>query len=102
VPPVVLSFPTQTVDAPRLSRLQEALDTLRTHLFVLARELLVTGLTAGWVVLWGLTVRLHYIKGDVLDAALTTLVFVLPAVGLFAWRLTRKVERERIPTPAIG
>lgn len=98
----MLSFPTRTADTPRSSRLQEALDTIRTYLFVLARELLVTGLTAGWLVLWGLTVRLHYIEGDVLDAALTTLVFVLPAVGLFAWRLTHKVERERLPVPAIG
>lgn len=93
----MLSFPDQTVDAPRLERLHEAVDTLWSYAFLLATELAVVGVTAGWILLWGATVRLHYSKGHVVDAGLTTLLLILPAVGIFAWRLTRKLEGNGLP-----
>lgn len=46
----------------------------------------------GWITFWGLVARLHVQQGDIVSAAVVSLIFVLPAIGGFVYYLRLKVS----------
>lgn len=52
-------------------------------------EVAVLNGVVGWTYFWGLVVRLHYLEGDVANAALTGGVFVVPAILGLGWHVAR-------------
>lgn len=61
------------IDAPNLTE-------LKRYGSRLLRWLILTVAAIGWVVFWGLVVRLHGQQGDIVSAAVVSVLFVLPAI----------------------
>lgn len=82
---------TDSVSVPdQAHRIGDGITTLWSYGIEVGKELLIVGFVAGWVLLWGATARIHYSQGDMAALSITVLLFVLPAIGLLGWRLTRK------------
>lgn len=59
----------------------------------------VVAVAATWVAFWGLVVRLQFLQGEFLSAAVTGLAFVLPAiVGLVAFIDPLPDPRRLVPS----
>lgn len=62
---------------------------LRTAGKLFLVEIALLNLGVGWITFWGLVVRLHYRHGDMANAAVTGVVYVLPAILGLGWHVVR-------------
>ncbi|MFC5279379.1 hypothetical protein ACFPM1_11525 [Halorubrum rubrum] len=88
-----------------MSELRNAVDPVRStvstatdHVVRAARTLSAGVGLAGWVLFWSRVVEAHYSQGDLVSAAFTTTVFVLPAIGALLWYVARSLDVDAIPT----
>ncbi|SMO42354.1 hypothetical protein [Halorubrum cibi] len=88
-----------------MSTIRNAVDSVRrtastatTHVVEAATVLLVGLGLAGWSLFWSRVGRMHYAQGDLVSAAFTTTVFVLPAIGAFVWYVATSLDVDTGPT----
>lgn len=62
-----------------------------------AKRLLLGAFALGYLTLWGGLAARHYATGDIADAVLTLVVFVVPFVGLVLYGVSKRYD-----TPEIG
>lgn len=73
------------IDVPNLAEIKRVGSSL-------LRWLILTVAAVGWVVFWGLVVRLHGQQGDIVSAAVVSVLFVLPAIVGYVQYLRLKLS----------
>ncbi|OYR57825.1 hypothetical protein DJ70_04785, partial [Halorubrum halodurans] len=68
---------------------RRTVSTVTTRVVEVATTLLAGLALAGWSLFWSRVGRMHYAQGDLVSAAFTTAVFVLPAIGAVLWYVAR-------------
>jgi hypothetical protein len=74
-------------------------DTAATFVGRLLRELVLLGVIAGWLLLWGTTAALNYRQDDPIGLGLVVAVLVLPVVAAYLWHLAALVTDDAVNLP---
>ena len=87
-----------------MSAIRNAVDSVRrtvstvtTRVVEVAATLLVSVGLVGWSLFWSRVGRMHYAQGDLVSAAFTTTVFVLPAIGALVWYVGKSLDIDVVP-----
>jgi hypothetical protein len=77
---------------------RRTVSTVTTRVVDVATTLLAGLVLAGWSLFWSRVGRMHYAQGDLVSAAFTTTVFVLPAIGAALWYVGTSFDVDVVPT----
>lgn len=78
--------------------IRRTVSTVTTRVVGTATTLFAGLVLAGWSLFWLRVGRMHYAQGDLVSAAFTTTVFVLPAIGAVLWYVARSLDADLVPT----
>jgi len=73
--------------------------TVATFVGRLLRELVLLGVLAGWLVLWGTTAALNYRQGDPIGLGLVVAVLIVPVVAAYLWHLAALATDDAVNLP---